>query len=957
MPEAAPGNVPATVLEAVPEAAPMHLILIDGSGFIFRAYHALPPMSRADGTPVNAVFGFSNMLGRLLQNHEGTHIAVVFDAGRTTFRNDLYDKYKAQRPEPPPELVPQFALVRDATAAFGVPGVELATWEADDLIASYARAATAAGGRVTIVSSDKDLMQLVTDRVAMHDPIKQKPIGPAEVMEKFGVPPSKVVEVQALMGDSVDNVPGVPGIGPKNAAQLIQEFGDLDGVLAAAEGMKPSKRRDMLIAHADAARISRKLVELCCDVPLPLTLEELRAKPPHRETLVAWLLAQGFRSTVAKLGLDSPAAAQPVPLPDATPANTAQPPFGPYECVTTLDRLQSWIAEARAAGVAGFDTETDSLDALRAELVGFSLATAPGRAYYVPLRHRAVQPMAQGTLDGTLDGALAGTPDTSAPEPAVAEVQQIAPEDALAALAPLLADRSVLKVMQNAKYDLMVLHRAGLPDVAPVDDTMLISYAQEAGAHGHGLDELSAMHLGHQPISYDSVTGTGRGRVPFALVPLDRATPYAAEDADVALRLWHKLRPQLRTTRSLVLYEQMERRLVPVLMRMEQAGIKVDEAELRRMSADFAERMGVMETEIHAMAGRPFSLGSAKQLGEILFDEQKLPGGKRLASGAWGTDVFVLQGLADQGHALPARIIDWRQLSKLRSTYTEALMGQVNPETGRVHTSFAQAITATGRLSSTDPNLQNIPIRTEEGSRIRRAFIAEPGHVLVSCDYSQIELRLMAHAADIAPLKEAFAAGQDIHARTASEVFGVPMAGMDPATRRRAKAINFGIIYGISAFGLARQLGIDPGEARLYIQAYFERYPGIRAYMDRTKEEARQYGYVLTLSGRRCWVPGIADKNVQRRAYAERQAINAPLQGGAADIIKRAMVRLPAALEGAGLHARLLLQVHDELLFEATEAEATETAAVAKQVMEGAAHISVPLVVETGAGRNWAAAH
>jgi len=927
--------------EARPDAEPMHLILIDGSGFIFRAFHALPPMSRADGTPVNAVFGFSNMLSRLLANHEGTHIAVVFDAGRTTFRNDMYEQYKAHRPEPPPELVPQFALVRDATAAFGVPGVELATWEADDLIASYARAATAVGGRVTIVSSDKDLMQLVTDRVVMQDPIKQKPIGPAEVMDKFGVPPSKVVDVQALMGDSVDNVPGVPGIGPKTASQLIQEFGDVEGVLAAAETMKPGKRRDMLLQHAGAARISRKLVELCCDVPLPLTLDDLRAKEPHRETLVAWLLAQGFRSMVAKLGIEGPAAPpRETPLPDAT----VQPSFGPYECVTTLDRLQVWIDEARTAGVVGLDTETDSLDALRSELVGFSLATAPGRACYVPVRHRIAEPSAQGTLDAP------------APEP-VAEVQQIAPADALAALAQLLADRTVLKVLQNAKYDLMVLHRAGLPDVAPVDDTMLISYAQEAGAHGHGLDELSVMHLGHQPISFDSVTGTGRGRIPFALVPLDRATPYAAEDADVALRLWHTLRPRLRTTHSLVLYEQMERRLIPVLMRMEQAGIKVDEAELRRMSADFAERMGMMETEIHAMAGRPFSLGSAKQLGEILFDEQKLPGGKRLASGAWGTDVVVLQGLADQGHELPARIIDWRQLSKLRSTYTEALVGQINPETGRVHTSFAQAITATGRLSSTDPNLQNIPIRTEEGGRIRRAFIAEPGHVLVSCDYSQIELRLMAHAADIAPLKEAFATGQDIHARTASEVFGIPMAGMDAATRRRAKAINFGIIYGISAFGLARQLGIDAGEARLYIQAYFERYPGIRAYMDRTKEEARQHGYVLTLSGRRCWVPGIAEKLAQRRAYAERQAINAPLQGGAADIIKRAMVRLPAALSEAGLSARLLLQVHDELLFEASEADANATAAVAKRVMEGSARISVPLVVETGIGQNWAAAH
>jgi len=927
--------------ETSADTAPMHLILIDGSGFIFRAFHALPPMSRADGTPVNAVFGFSNMLSRLLQNHEGTHVAVVFDAGRMTFRNDMYAQYKAHRPEPPPELVPQFALVRDATTAFGVPGVELATWEADDLIASYARAAVAVGGRVTIVSSDKDLMQLVGDRVVMQDPIKQKPIGPAEVMEKFGVPPNKVVDVQALMGDSVDNVPGVPGIGPKTASQLIQEFGDVEGVLAAAEAMKPSKRRDMLLQHADAARISRKLVELCCDVPLPLPLEDLRAKEPHRETLVAWLLAQGFRSMVSKLGIEGPAAPpQDTPLPDAG----TQPPFGPYECVTTLDRLQAWIAEAQAAGVVGLDTETNSLDALRAELVGFSLATAPGRACYVPLRHLAIQASAQGTLDAP------------PPDP-VAEVQQLASADAFAALAPLLADRAVLKVLHNAKYDMLVLHRAGLPDIAPVDDTMLVSYAMEAGAHGHGMDELSVMHLGHQPITYDSVTGTGRGRIPFALVPLDRATPYAAEDADVTLRLWHALRPRLRTTHSLVLYERMERRLIPVLMRMEQAGVRVDEVELRRMSADFAVRMGVMETEIHAMAGRPFSLGSAKQLGEILFDEQKLPGGKRLASGAWGTDVSVLQGLADQGHELPARIMAWRQLSKLRSTYTEALVGQINPDTGRVHTSFAQAITSTGRLSSTDPNLQNIPIRTEEGSRIRRAFVAEPGHALVSCDYSQIELRLMAHAADIAPLKEAFATGQDIHARTASEVFGIPMAGMDAATRRRAKAINFGIIYGISAFGLARQLGIDAGEARLYIQAYFERYPGIRAYMDRTKEEARQYGYVLTLSGRRCWVPGIADKMAQRRAYAERQAINAPLQGGAADIIKRAMVQIPAALSEAGLGARLLLQVHDELLFEATDEEAAATAAVAKKVMEAAGKISVPLVVETGIGQSWAAAH
>ena len=929
------------------DTPPLHLILIDGSGFIFRAYHALPPMTRPDGTPVNAVFGFSNMLGRLLMDHEGTHIAVVFDAGRTTFRNELYEKYKAQRPEPPPELVPQFALVREATAAYGVAGVELDTWEADDLIATYARVAAEAGGRVTIVSSDKDLMQLVDDRITMQDPIKQKPIGPAEVQEKFGVPPAKVVDVQALMGDSVDNVPGIPGIGPKNAAQLIQEYGDVEGVLAAAPGMKPSKRRDMLIEHAESARISRKLVTLCRDVPLPMPLDALRAKDPDRPVLAAWLQAQGFKTALNRMGLEgvvrmsAPSIPQPRPMP---PAAEGQAPFGPYECVTTLEGLHVWIREAQAAGIVGLDTETDSLDALRAKLVGLSLATAPGRACYVPLRHGAAPATAQLALDST------------APEP-VPEVQQIAPADALAALAPLLRDPAVLKVLQNAKYDLMVLDRAGLPGITPVDDTMLISYSQEAGRHGHGMDELSVLHLSHQPVAYDSVTGTGRARIPFAQVPLDRATAYAAEDADVTLRLWHRLRPDLRTTGSLAIYEQMERRLIPVLIRMEQAGVKVDEAELRRMSADFAARMAVMETEIHAMAGRPFSLGSAKQLGEILFDEQALPGGKRLASGAWGTDVVVLQTLADQGHELPARIIDWRQLSKLRSTYTEALVAQIDPATNRVHTSFAQAITSTGRLSSTDPNLQNIPIRTEEGARIREAFVAEDGHVLVSCDYSQIELRLMAHVADIAPLKEAFATGQDIHARTASEVFGVPMEGMDPGTRRRAKAINFGIIYGISAFGLARQLSIDPGEARTYIQAYFERYPGIRAYMDRTKAEAREHGYVLTPFGRRCWVPGIADKLAQRRAYAERQAINAPLQGGAADIIKRAMVRLPAALDAAGLRARLLLQVHDELLFEAPADEADATAAVAKRVMEGAATISVPLVVETGQGHSWAAAH
>ncbi len=898
-------------------------MLIDGSGFIFRAFHALPPMTRADGTPVNAVFGFCNMLAKLLREHVGTHFAVIFDAGRTTFRNRLYDAYKAQRPEPPPELVPQFALVRDATAAFGVPAIELADWEADDLIASYTRSAREAGWLTTIVSSDKDLMQLVRDGVGMLDPIKNRPIGRAEVIEKFGVPPEQLIEVQALMGDSVDNVPGVPGIGPKGAAQLIQEHGDLEAVLAAAPAMKPSKRRELLITHAEAARLSRRLVELQDAAPLPRPLDELRAHDPDAAVLGPWLTGMGFRSLVTRLGLDAPpppetAAPAPAPAPDA--------PFGPYVCVTALDDLRAWVAEATAGGLVAIDTETDGLDAMRANLVGVSLATRPGRACYVPLRHDLLDP-------------------------------QIPVTEAMAALAPLLTDPAVLKIFHNAKFDVAMLSGAGAPIAAPCDDTMLISYAADTGRHGHGLDELSQLHLGYRPIPYDSVTGTGRNRISFAQVPLDRATAYAAEDADVALRLWHALRPRLRAERALALYEQVDRRLSPVLLAMEREGIRVDADELRAISEEFAGRMTVMEREIQELAGTPFNVGSAKQLGEVLFDRMGLAGGKRMKTGAWGTDAAVLQGLADQGHALPARVMEWRQLAKLKSTYADSLVADIHPRTGRVHTSFAQAITSTGRLSSTDPNLQNIPVRTEEGQRIRRAFVAEPGHVLVSADYSQIELRLLAHVADIPALKASFAAGEDIHARTASEVFGVPMAGMDGATRRRAKAINFGIIYGISAFGLGRQLGIAPGEARAYIEAYFARYPEIRVYMDRTRETARAVGHVLTPFGRRCWISGIADKNPAVRGYAERQAINAPLQGGAADVIKRAMVRLPEALRRAGLTARMLLQVHDELLFEAPEAEAEATAEVARTVMRGAAELSVPLLVETGRGRSWADAH
>lgn len=928
-----------------------HLVLVDGSGFIFRAFHALPPMTSPEGVPVNAVYGFTTMLARLLKDHVGTHLAVLFDASRQTFRSEIYPQYKAHRPEPPEDLRPQFSLIREATQAFNVPGIELPGWEADDLIASYATAIRAQGGTCTIVSSDKDLMQLVGDGVCMLDPIKQTPVGPAEVETKFGVPPTKVVDVQALMGDPTDNVPGVPGIGPKTAAALVQEYGTLEAVLNAAPEMKKSKRRDMLIEHADAARVSLQLVTLATDVPLPVPVEELGTREPDMLVLADWLDRMGFRSILSRMGLGHPSGAHAhraarkvaatsvagasIPSDDASApdASVLSAPYHDYETVRTAEALQKWVSAAQEAGICAVDTETDGLDPLAANIVGFSIATAPGKACYVPLKH-----------EGTLEAPTG---------------EQLAVDAALKLLAPLLQDNAVLKIFHNAKFDLLILDHAGIPlsSITAVDDTMLISYSQSAGLHGQGMDELSALHLNHTPITYDSVTGTGRNRLLFAQVAVATATKYAAEDADVTLRLWHVLHPTLRTNKALALYEQIERPLSAILADMEKAGIAVDRAELDRLSKDFEARMQGMENDIYEAAGRQFNIGSPKQLGEILFDEMGLKGGKRGKAGAWSTDSSVLQDLADQGHDLPARILAWRQLAKLKSTYTDALLRQAG-RNDRVHTSFQMAITSTGRLSSTDPNLQNIPVRTEEGTRIRQAFIAPPGKKLISADYSQIELRLLADVANIPALREAFQLGQDIHARTASEVFNIPLEGMDALTRRRAKAINFGIIYGISAFGLGKQLGIPAGEARTYIDAYFARYPGIRDYMERMREEARTHGYVLTPFGRRCYVPGIHEKSAARRQYAERQAINAPLQGGAADIIKRAMVHLPLALQKAGFgETRMLLQVHDELLFETDESEAEAVAAIIKNVMEAAADLAVPLVVETGIGQNWAEAH
>ncbi|MBB5517487.1 DNA polymerase I [Amphiplicatus metriothermophilus] len=923
-----------------PNKPSIRLYLVDGSSYIFRAYHALPPLTRkSDGLPVGAVSGYCNMLYKLLADmndgHDPTHLAVIFDFSAKTFRNDLYPEYKANRPEPPEDLVPQFPLVREATRAFNVPCIETEGYEADDIIAAYARLVERAGGEVVIVSSDKDLMQLVSDRVTLFDTMKNRRIGRVEVIEKFGVPPEKVVDVQALAGDSSDNVPGVPGIGVKTAAQLIQEYGDLETLLARAGEIKQNKRRESLIEHADKARISKQLVTLRDDAPLEFSLDDIRMPKIEPDKLIAFLDEMEFaalkRRVLADFGAGAKDGAGDAPAP-AAPAETA------YETVFDEQALARWIDEARERGIVAFDTETDSLDAMRARLVGFSLATAPGRACYVPLGH--------GGEGLALDDA---------------DIEKQMPlEAALEVLKPLLEDPSVLKVGQNVKYDALVMARHGIA-VAPFDDTMLISYALDSGRGGHGMDELAKRHLGLDTIKFAQVAGSGKKQKTFNEVAIAKATEYAAEDADMTLRLFHVLKPRLADEKKCVVYETLERPLVPVVMEMERAGVKVDPDSLSRLSADFAQRMAAYEAEAMELAGEEFNIGSPKQISEILFGKLGLPGGRKTAGGAWSTKADVLEELAAAGHPLPRAILNWRGLSKLKSTYTDALPQAINPETGRIHTSYSLAATTTGRLASTDPNLQNIPIRTDDGRKIREAFIAEKGNVLISADYSQIELRLLAHIADIKAMKQAFEDGLDIHAMTASEMFGMPIKGMDPMVRRRAKAINFGIIYGISAYGLANQLGIARGEAKEYIERYFRKFPGIRRYMDETIRRARAEGHVETVFGRRIHVGAINDKNQAMRNYAERQAINAPIQGSAADVIRRAMIRMPAALARAKLQARMLLQVHDELIFEAPKGEAAETRRLVAAVMEKAPSpavaLSVPLVVDTGEGRSWSEAH
>jgi DNA polymerase-1 len=1014
MPKTAPQAAPAAKAATAKPVASKgiakgdHVFLVDGSSYIFRAYHALPPLNRkSDGLQVNAVLGFCNMLWKLLrempEDNRPTHLAIVFDKSEITFRNKLYPDYKAHRPPAPDDLIPQFPLIREAVRAFDLPCLEQVGFEADDLIATYVRQACDAGASATIVSSDKDLMQLVTDCVHMYDTMKDRRIGIPEVIEKFGVPPEKVVEVQALAGDSTDNVPGVPGIGVKTAAQLIVEYGDLETLLLRAGEIKQPKRREALLENAEKARISRQLVLLDDKVDLDVPLDELAVHEPDARKLLAFLKAMefsgltrrvaeyaqidpadiepdaGMKSGASVFGtfpldkkvdpLDGPAPRQGAEkAAPATPAGggdkstkTASPKGTPislarareeavrkipfdrkkYQTIRSLDELKGWIARVHDFGHFAIEAMSDSIDPMQAEISGIALALAPNDACYVPLGHKQ-----SGGGAGLFDAGLA--PD------------QIKASDALAALKPLLESPGILKIGFNIKFNAVTLAQHGIT-LRNHDDAQLMSYALDAGRNAHGLEQLAERWLGHAVVDYGSLVGSGKGKLAFDQVAIDKATEYSAESADVILRLWRVLKPRLVADRMTAVYETLERPLISVLARMERRGISIDRQVLSRLSGDFAQTASRVEAELQELAGEPINVGSPKQIGDILFGKMGIPGGSKTKTGAWSTSAQILDELAEQGHEFPKKILEWRQVSKLRSTYTDALPNYVHPQTHRVHTTYALAATTTGRLSSNEPNLQNIPVRTEDGRKIRRAFIATPGHKLVSADYSQIELRLLAEIADIPVLKQAFRDGLDIHAMTASEMFGVPIKGMPGEIRRRAKAINFGIIYGISAFGLANQLGIAREEASAYIKKYFERFPGIRAYMDETKEFCRKHGYVETLFGRKCHYPDIKASNASVRSFNERAAINARLQGTAADIIRRAMIRMEEALAAKKLSAQMLLQVHDELIFEVPDDEVAATLPVVQHVMQDAPFpavlLSLPLQVDARAANNWDEAH
>jgi len=921
------------------------IFLVDGSGYIFRAFYAVPQsLTNPDGVPVGAVMGFTSMLLKLLTDMHAPYIAVIFDAARKNFRNDIYPEYKANRDETPEILIPQFPLIRQATEAFGIPALETEGFEADDLIATYARLATEAGKKVTIVGSDKDLMQLVNDDVRIYDPMKGRYMGAEDVIEKFGVPPNKVIDVQALAGDSSDNVPGVPGIGIKTAAQLITEYGDLETLLARAGEIKQNKRREKLIENTDLARISKKLVTLDDHAKVPMALEDMRAHDPHTPALAEFLRAQGFRSLLTRLNVKANTAGSNsnTATSDIKPAahndDQVLPPTSQnkYTLIDDMKVLQKWIARAYETGILAIDTETTGLTPAKASLVGISLSTDIGAGAYIPVGHASAQ---QDLLGEKQD-----------------DIKQLKLKDVIAELKPVLEDDGVLKIGHNIKYDWQMLAAHGI-HMNPCDDTMLLSYVLDGAEHGHGMDELAELFCAHTTIKYADVTGKGKNQIGFAQVPIDKATDYAAEDAEITLRLHKYFKPRLAREHMATVYEDIERPLIPIIAQMEMNGVKVDPVVLKNMSQEFEQRLIALEADIHKEAGGPFNVASPKQVGVVLFDQMGLQGGKKTKTGDWSTAASVLEDLAAQGHEIVQRILDYRQLAKLKSTYTDALQEQINPKTGRVHTSFHMTGTNTGRLASSDPNIQNIPIRTEEGRKIRAAFVAEKGHVLLSVDYSQVELRLAAALADVEALKKAFTDHIDVHALTASQVFGVPLDEVTPELRRQAKAVNFGIIYGISGWGLAKQLGCDPADANDFIRRYLAKFNEIQNYMEAKKEEARKHGFISTLYGRKCVIPNINSKKQSWRLGAERQAINAPLQGTAADIMKMAMAKMPHALEKAGLHAKMLLQVHDELLLEVPTDELDATSDLVRTVMQNVADVGVPLEAEAGSGPNWAAAH
>lgn len=927
------------------------IFLVDGSGYIFRAFYAVPQnLTNPQGVPVGAVLGFCNMMVKLLKDLQAPFVAVIFDAARKNFRYDIYADYKANRSETPPDLIPQFGLIREATRAFGLPALEMEGFEADDLIATYAREALRQGKKVTIVGSDKDLMQLMREGVRIYEPIKGRYLSADDVMDKFGVVPQKVPDVQALVGDSSDNVPGVPSIGAKTAAQLINEFGSLEELLARLDEIKQPKRRDVLTENREIALISKQLVTLRDDVPLPIAIAEMHTHDLNTPELAAFLTAQGFKSVLTRLGQDAAASPRAIPTQaeihddsaphgDDNPEAASLPPVADnkYELIQDTDALRTLLARAYETGTLAVDTETTDLTPAKAKLVGICLSAEPGRGYYMPLGHTAAPQ------------DLLAAPETTG------DLIQIPVEEAIAILKPVLEDPRVLKIGHNMKYDWQMLAKQGVR-MDPVDDTMLMSWLLAGGNRGHGMDELAELLCGHKTITYEEVTGKGRKQVTFDQVPLDKARDYAAEDAEITLRFYHILKPRLAREQCVRIYEDVERPLIPVIAEMELAGIRVDPAVLKELSHEFGRKLIALEHEIYKLAGHEFNIASPKQMGVVLFEEMGLNGGSKTKGGDWSTAADVLEDLAAD-HEIVAKILEWRQLAKLKSTYSDTLQEQINPATGRVHTSFHMTGTNTGRLSSTDPNLQNIPIRTEEGRRIRKAFIAAPGHKLLSVDYSQVELRLAAALAGVKALQQAFRDRVDIHTLTASQVFGVPLDKVTPDLRRSAKAVNFGIIYGISGWGLAKQLGVSPGEANQFITAYLKNFHEIQDYMEARKQEARDKGYVTTLYGRKCSINYINARIMGQRAGAERQAINAPLQGTAADIMKLAMARMPRALADAGLKAKMLLQVHDELIFEVPDDEREATAALVKNIMENVAALSVPLEAEAGWADNWSDAH